>query len=189
MYRWLRATALAAVPFTAASATIATAQSPSVYSGVDPYDVPRPLGVTPYVVAPPMWQLDPFGVGYDLLNGYRPIYSGARQPIGHEMAPTRADGNGYVYRPVYAPSPGYRYTPGGAMVVEYPTRHPTKPDSEFPSLDVALDAVLSPTYSYPPNAVPVPLDPAYPSQGYIVPPNALPPRSLPTTPYNGPREF
>ena len=61
-----------------------------------------------------MWQMDPFGVGYDLLGGYRPIYAGARQSVGHEIIPTRADGNGYVYRPVYEASPGYHYTRGGA---------------------------------------------------------------------------
>ena len=97
-------------------ATNATAQSPG-YS-VDPYAYRVPPGASSSYAYSPQWQIDPFNVGYDLLLGYRPIYSGARQPIGHEIISTH-NGNGYIYRPTYAPSPGYHYTPGGALVIEY----------------------------------------------------------------------
>jgi hypothetical protein len=131
----------------ASAGDVAAQSSPRSYSAVDPYDVPRPAGTAPAVSYDYLWQTDPFGVGYDLLGGFRRIYSGARQPIGHEILPTRPDGNGYVYRPVYAPSPGYRYTPGGALIVEFPARHPTRADTEFPTLGTPT------TYYGPPQEV------------------------------------
>lgn len=109
------------------AATAAQAQS-SAYYTVDPYDVSPPVGATPTYSVPTMVQMNPFAVGYNLLSGYRPIYSGARQPVGHELIGTHDNGvgyNGYVYRPVYGPSPGYRYSVGGALVVEFPNvRYP-----------------------------------------------------------------
>ena len=149
MSRFLLGVAAAFSCFTAASS--ANAQFPS-YSSIDPLDVPSPVGMAPSVSYGYNWQVDPFGVGYNLLSGYRPIYAGSRQPIGHEIIPTRPDGNGYVYRPVYAPSPGYRYTYGGALVIEYPQRHPTRADAEFPTLG-------GPTMYVAPTPVPAPIEP------------------------------
>lgn len=67
-------------------------------------------------------QMQPFGVGYTLTGGYRPIYSGAVQPTGHQIIETHG-GNGYVYRPTYdygnepyGTGYGYRY-PGTTQVV------------------------------------------------------------------------
>lgn len=107
----------------------ASAEAQSYYT-VDPYDVPQPAWGAPTYSASTatMYQMNPFGVGYNLLSGYRTIYSGARQAVGHELIGTHDNGagyNGYVYRPIYGPSPGYRYSVGGALVVEYPNvRYP-----------------------------------------------------------------
>jgi hypothetical protein len=119
---------------------LAVAQSTTYYT-IDPYDVPTAPQLAPGGTPATMWQMDPFARGYNLLSGYRPVYAGARQPMGHEVIPTRPDGNGYVYRPVYAPSPGYHYTYGGALVIEYPQQHPTLGEAAFPT--------LPPTNNYP----------------------------------------
>lgn len=122
--------------FAAATTLAAVAQTDSSYT-TDPYNVPSPAYVSPGGNASTMWQTDPFGVGYNMLSGFRQIYAGARQPMGHEIIPTRADGNGYVYRPVYAASPGYHYTRGGALIVEFPQQHPTLADTPFPTWPIA----------------------------------------------------
>jgi hypothetical protein len=134
--------------FVLMAAAIAVGQNVSPYVA-DPYDVPSRTIGRATVGETPLWQIDPWGVGYDLVRGFRPVYSGVRQPIGHEIIPTRPDGNGYVYRPVYAPSRGYHYTPGGALVVEFPQQHPTRPDAPFP-------AVAAPTEHVEPLPVPAP---------------------------------
>ena len=66
------------------------------------------------------WQTNPFAVGYDLLAGYRSIYGGARQPVGHEMIWTSH--NGYVYRPTYSPDATSSRIAwaGGPLVIDYP---------------------------------------------------------------------
>lgn len=51
----------------------------------------------------------PFGVGYSLAGGYRPVYTGVEQPVGHVTTMTHG-GNGYTYQPVYAPAPTQVYT-------------------------------------------------------------------------------
>ena len=112
-------------------ATSASAQSRNVYR-MAPYDVQPMYGAQPTISATNFWQYDPFSVGYNLLGGYRPIYSGARQAVGHEIIYTEPNGNGYVYRPVYAPSPGYRYSQGGALIVEYPGRYPNSVNPTMP---------------------------------------------------------
>lgn len=142
----------------AATAMFGQNLSPNV---ADPYDVPRPTVGRPTVSEPLLWQTNPWDVGYDLLAGYRPIYSGVRQPIGHEIVPTRPNGNGYVYRPLYAPSPGYRYTPGGAMIVEFPRQHPTTADAPFP-------AVATPAAYFEPS----------PSESVLAPPRRTGPREF-----------
>lgn len=158
-----------------ASAGAAVAQSYSVYK-IDPFDVPAAPVFNPSANSASMWQMDPFGVGYDLLGGYRPIYAGARQSIGHEIIPTRADGNGYVYRPVYEASPGYHYTRGGALIIEYPQQHPTRADAAFPTLPPAQPITLPPgSYGELPVPYDVPLQPPYVPQ--------------PPTRRSGPREF
>lgn len=132
---------------TAAAAALLGQNAPAFVG--DPYDLPSPTVGRPIVSETPLWQADPWGVGYDLLGGYRPIVSGVRQPIGHEIVPTRPDGNGYVYRPLYAPSPGYHYTPGGALVVEFPQRHPTTADAPFPAFARPAEYV-EPVFAAPP---------------------------------------
>ncbi|MBA4020114.1 MAG: hypothetical protein C0483_23370 [Pirellula sp.] len=74
------------------------------YGSVDPNQYARPAGAP--VTVMPEWQTNPFQVGYSLVGGYRPLYSGAAQPIGHETISTHG-GNGYVYRPVYGAQPYY----------------------------------------------------------------------------------
>ena len=143
----------------------ATAGAQSYPYTVDPYDVRPPAWGTPTYSSPTMLQMDPFGVGYNLLSGYRPIYSGARQPIGHEIVATHRNGNGYVYRPIYGPSPGYRYSVGGALVVEYPN-------------------VRYPAPAYLPPGVPQVAPSTFDLQ---VPPTAPPQVPPPTS--RGPREF
>lgn len=81
----------------------AWAQQPT-YGSVDPNRYPRAAGTPVHVM--PEWQTNPFQVGYSLVGGYRPLYSGAAQPVGHEMISTHG-GNGYVYRPVYGAQPYY----------------------------------------------------------------------------------
>lgn len=106
---------------------VASARAQSYYT-VDPYDVRVAPGSTPSYSVSNMIQINPFGVGYNLLSGYRQIYSGSRRVVGHELVGTHYNGvgyNGYVYRPMYEPSPGYRYSVGGALVVEFPSvRYP-----------------------------------------------------------------
>ena len=89
----------------AAACLAGSAQAqPRAWSSVDPNQYARPAG-TP-VTGISEWQTNPFQVGYSLVGGYRPLYSGAAQPIGHEMISTHG-GNGYVYRPVYGSRPYY----------------------------------------------------------------------------------
>jgi hypothetical protein len=112
----------------ATMAEIAAAQSRSPRStlslySVDPFDVAVPGGSYTEFDVVTLPQLDPFGWDYNLLGGFRPIYSGVRQPIGHETIVTH-NGNGGIYRPIYAPSPGYHLTPQGALIVERPGRYP-----------------------------------------------------------------
>jgi hypothetical protein len=126
-------TALFVIGVLLGGTTPASAQSRSVYR-MDPYDVQPMYGAQPTISATNFWQYDPFSVGYNLLGGYRPVYSGARQSVGHEIIYTEPNGNGYVYRPVYAPSPGYRYSQGGALIVEYRRRYP---DSVNPTMPFA----------------------------------------------------
>jgi hypothetical protein len=57
-----------------------------------------PMGPAPYRPSAAL----AFGP-YDLLSGFAPAYLTARQPIGHEIIPTSA--NGYVYQPVFADPP------------------------------------------------------------------------------------
>lgn len=76
----------------------------STYGSVDPNQYARPAAAP--VTVMPEWQTNPFQVGYSLVGGYRPLYSGAVQPVGHEMISTHG-GNGYVYRPVYGSQPYY----------------------------------------------------------------------------------
>lgn len=84
----------------------------------------RQLPTAESLLAP---QLRPFAVGYSLTGGYRPIYTGAEQPIGDQTIYTHG-GNGYVYRPVYEAAAypvgygGYTTTgsSGRAYVVENP---------------------------------------------------------------------
>lgn len=164
------ATILAAV--IGLGAATASAQSYSPYYGIDPYDVPTPAWATHRYSAPTMLQMDPFGVGYNLLSGYRPVYGGARQPVGHEVISTQPNGNGYVYRPIYGPSPGYRYSVGGSLIVEYPSvRYPAPA-----YLPADVPQVAPSTFELQPS-------PAEPS-----PPNA-PSRIAPSSSIGGPREF
>jgi hypothetical protein len=80
----------------------------------------QPVDNGPAVTSAYTWQTNPFGVGYNLLTGYRPIYGGARQPSGHEVIWTGQ--NSYVYRPTYAPNTtSSRATwAGGPLVIDYP---------------------------------------------------------------------
>lgn len=55
----------------------------------------------------------PFAGGYSLAGGYRPVYTGVEQPVGHEITMTHG-GNGYVYQPVYASAPTQVYTGSGS---------------------------------------------------------------------------
>jgi hypothetical protein len=88
--------------------------------GPDPYSYAPSPGTVPAVYSAYTWQTSPFSVGYDLLAGYRPIYGGARQPIGHEMIWT--SDNSYVYRPTYSPntSPIRAAWWGGPLVIDFP---------------------------------------------------------------------
>jgi len=88
--------------------------------GPDPnYYNPAP-GAYPDVYSAYTWQMNPFDVGYDLLAGYRPIYGGARQPVGHEVIWTSH--NGYVYRPTYSPNTTSSRVAwgGGPLVIDFP---------------------------------------------------------------------
>lgn len=77
-----------------------------VYGTYDPNSYARPYGQAPVVSYDHTWQTDPFSVGYTLTGGYRSLYSGAPQPVGHETIMTHG-GNGYIYRPVYGEQPFY----------------------------------------------------------------------------------
>ena len=91
--------------FVAAALLVGPAQAQQYPNGsVDPNQYVRPAGAP--VTVMPEWQTNPFQVGYSLVGGYRPLYSGAVQPVGHEMISTHG-GNGYVYRPVYGSQPYY----------------------------------------------------------------------------------
>jgi hypothetical protein len=156
MFGWRRIAAAlvsAAVVFSAAEACRAQSGAPnsSSYYTLDPYDyVPAP-GSYPVVTVEPRWQVAPFDVGYNLLSGMRPVFTGARQPIGHEIIMTHG-GNGYVYRPVYAPSPGYHFTPQGPLIIERAGRYPdSPPDAPFPPTVVMPSPPLAEP-AYPPTA-------------------------------------
>lgn len=60
-------------------------------------------------------QTQPFAVGYSLTGGYRPIYTGAVQPTGHQVTMTHG-GNGYTYQPTYDYGNGYGYGAAAAPV-------------------------------------------------------------------------
>jgi hypothetical protein len=96
------------------------------WGGPDPYAYAPPAGAYPAAYSTYNYQMNPFAVGYDLLGGYRPIYSGARQPIGHEMIWTGQ--NSYVYRPTYAAETSSARVAwgGGPLVIDYPGTNQAK---------------------------------------------------------------
>lgn len=55
----------------------------------------------------------PFAVGYSLAGGYRPVYTGVEQPVGHVTTMTHG-GNGYTYQPTYAAAPTQYYAGSGS---------------------------------------------------------------------------
>ena len=93
----------------------ATAQTTASYGTIDPYDY-APAAPQPSWTTLQNWQMDPFSVGYNLLGGYRGLYIGAAQPIGHETISTHG-GNGYVYRPIYGSQPFYGWQHFGSYAV------------------------------------------------------------------------
>lgn len=152
------------------SSSSPSAYPSSTYYSVDPFDYAPPPGATVTTSIETRPQFAPFDQGYNLLGGFRPVYQGVPQPIGHEIISTH-NGNGYVYRPFYAPSPGYHYTPQGALVIERPGRYPT--------------STATPYSAAMPYSVVPQLPPAAPVAPHAIPSNPLPPRVQPT----GPREF
>lgn len=94
----------------------ATYGQSGVYGTYDPNSYARPYGQYPAVSYDQTWQTDPFSVGYTLTGGYRSLYSGAPQPVGHETIMTHG-GNGYVYRPVYGEQPFYGWQHFGSYGV------------------------------------------------------------------------
>jgi hypothetical protein len=143
--------------------------------GPDPnYFLPAP-GTCPDVYSGYAWQTNPFAVGYDLLAGYRPIYGGARQPIGHEMIWTSQ--NGYVYRPTYSPNTSSSRIAwaGGPLVIDYPGTDRAKYYTASGRLWEAQPGEARPSM-FTPNDVapPIPLD-------------EISPRPVPRS--RGPREF
>jgi hypothetical protein len=135
--------------------------------GPDPNYFRPAAGAYPDVYSTYNWQMNPFAVGYDLLAGYRPIYGGARQPVGHEMIWTSH--NGYVYRPTYSPNTTSTRVAwgGGPLVIDFPGTDRAK---YYTSSGRVWEAPLGETrpgmFTANDVAPPIPLDaPAKPTSG------------------------